>query len=130
LMAHTFVGENEDEIATIAKPAMTEYIKVNLNMQKDHATATKDEEGSLRKTTWVNPEVSRLNEQQAQDVIEYQVRNNLKSPMSFIGTLDQCAQQAARLSENEVDEIACLIDFGVGFNDVMASLQRLSKLLS
>jgi alkanesulfonate monooxygenase SsuD/methylene tetrahydromethanopterin reductase-like flavin-dependent oxidoreductase (luciferase family) len=63
-------------------------------------------------------------------MVEFQVRNNLRSPLSFIGTPDQCARQAERLSENGVDEIACLIDFGIGFNDVMASLRRLSTLLS
>jgi natural product biosynthesis luciferase-like monooxygenase protein len=130
LMAHTFVGDNEDAIRTIAKPAMAEYIKANIDMQKDHSIGTKDEQGSLRKTSWVNPEVSRLSEQQAQEIIEWQVLNNLGSPLSFIGTFDQCAQQAERLSENGVDEIACLIDFGIGFNDVMASLRRLSVLLS
>jgi natural product biosynthesis luciferase-like monooxygenase protein len=130
LMAHTFVGDNEDAIRTIAKPAMAEYIKANIDMQKDHSIGTKDEQGSLRKTSWVNPEVSRLSERQAQEIIEWQVLNNLGSPLSFIGTFDQCAQQAERLSENGVDEIACLIDFGIGFNDVMASLRRLSVLLS
>jgi hypothetical protein len=109
---------------------MAEYIKANIDMQKDHSIGTKDEQGSLRKTSWVNPEVSRLSEQQAQEIIEWQVLNNLGSPLSFIGTFDQCAQQAERLSENGVDEIACLIDFGIGFNDVMASLRRLSVLLS
>jgi len=129
-MAHTFVGENDDSIRTIAQPAMTEYIKANIDMQKDHSIGTKDEQGSLRKTSWVNPEVSRLSEQQTQEIIECQVLNNLHSPLSFIGTVDQCTQQAERLSENGVDEIACLIDFGIGFNDVMASLRRLSMLLS
>ena len=61
-------------------------------------------------------------------MVEFQVRNNLRSPLSFIGTFDHCAQQAERLSENGVDEIACLIDFGIGFNDVMASLRRLSEI--
>ena len=130
LMAHTFVGENDDAIGTIAKPAMAEYIKANLDMQKDHSIGTKDQQGSLRKTSWVNPEVSRLSEQQNQELIECQVLNNLHSPLSFIGTIDQCAQQAERLGENGVDEIACLIDFGIGFNDVMASLRRLSALSS
>lgn len=128
LMAHTFVGDNDDAIRTIAQPAMTEYIKANMEMQKDHSIGTKDEQGALRKTSWVNPGVTRLSEQQAQEVIECQVLNNLRSPLSFIGTLDQCGQQAESLSENGVDEIACLIDFGIGFNDVMASLRRLSML--
>ena len=32
------------------------------------------------------------------------------------------------LGENGVDEIACLIDFGIGSEDVMSSLRRLSML--
>jgi natural product biosynthesis luciferase-like monooxygenase protein len=130
LMAHTFIGENHDAIKAIAQPAMAEYIKVNIEMQKDHSVGTKDDRGALRKTSWVNPELSALSKQETEMVIECQVRNNLSSPLSFIGTPDECAQQAERLSENGVDEIACLIDFGIGFNDVMASLRRLSTLTS
>lgn len=128
LMAHTFVGD-QDEIRTIAQPALTEYIKVNIDMQKDHSAGSKDDHGSVRKTSWVKPEISRLGDQETQIMIKFQVGKNLRSPLSFIGTLDHCAQQAERMSENGVDEIACLIDFGIGFNDVMASLRRLSRLL-
>jgi natural product biosynthesis luciferase-like monooxygenase protein len=125
LMAHTFVGENEDEIKTIAQPAMAEYIRTNIAMQKDHSTGSKDQ-----KTSWVNPELSRLSDEKTEIMIKFQVGNDLRSPLSFIGTIDHGAQQAERLSENGVDEIACLIDFGIGFNDVMASLSRLSVLLA
>lgn len=128
LMAHTFVGENPEEIRTIARPAMAEYLKVNIEMQRDHSAGTKDDRGVVQKTTWVNPELSCLSEQETEIMIKFQTSNALRSPLSFIGTFDQCAQQAERLSENGVDEIACLIDFGISFNDVMASLQRLYPL--
>jgi natural product biosynthesis luciferase-like monooxygenase protein len=126
LMAHTFVGDNHDEIRTIAQPAMAEYLKVNVEMQKDHSIGTRDERGISRKTSWVNPELSRLSERETEIMIKFQVSNDLQSPLSFVGTVDQCAQKAERLSENGVDEIACLVDFGIGFHDVMASLRRLS----
>jgi natural product biosynthesis luciferase-like monooxygenase protein len=130
LMAHTFVGDSDDAVRTIAKPAMAEYLKVNIDMQKDHSIGTRDDRGMLRKTSWVKPELSSLDAHETEIMIEFQVRHNLSSPLRFIGTFDQCAQQAERLSENGVDEIACLIDFGIGFNDVMASLRRLSILLA
>jgi hypothetical protein len=57
------------------------------------------------------------------------VHKDIHSPLSFIGTLDHCARQAECLKENGVDEIACLIDFGIGLDDVMSSLGRLSLLL-
>jgi natural product biosynthesis luciferase-like monooxygenase protein len=128
LMAHTFVGDNHDSIRTIAQPAMAQYLKINIEMQKDHSIGTMDDRGLLRKTSWVNPELSDLSEKETKTMIGFQVDANLHSPLSLIGTYDQCAQQAERLSENGVDEIACLIDFGIGFNDVMASLRRLSNM--
>jgi natural product biosynthesis luciferase-like monooxygenase protein len=129
LMAHTFVGDSDEEVKAIAQPAMVEYLKANIEMQKDHSAGTKDDRGVSRKVSWVKPELSRLSEQETEIMIKFQVGKDLRSPLSFIGTFDQCAQQAERLSENGVDEIACLIDFGVGFSDVMASLGRLSGLL-
>lgn len=56
------------------------------------------------------------------------MQNNLRGPLSFIGTIDECANRARRLGEFGVDEIACLIDFGIGVDDTMAGLHRLAKL--
>ena len=77
---------------------MAEYLRVNIGMQKDHSEGTRDDRGSLRKTSWVQPELSGLSQEETEMMIEFQVRNNLSSPLSFIGTFDQCAQQAERLS--------------------------------
>lgn len=119
LMAHTFVGENAEEIKTIARPAMAKYLKVNIGMQKDHSLGAKQSKG-----------FSQISERESEIMINIQVNNDLHSELSFIGTLDQCAHQAEFLSEHEVDEIACLIDFGIGMEDVMASLRRLSTLVT
>ena len=129
LMAHTFVGESDDEVKAIAKPAMAEYLKVNIAMQKNHSAATKDDQGSVPKTSWVNPGLSDRSDQELKVMIAFQADQSLRSPLSFIGTLDHCSRQGERLSELGVDEIACLIDFGIGFSDAMGSLRRLSKLL-
>jgi natural product biosynthesis luciferase-like monooxygenase protein len=118
LMAHTFVGADRDAIRTIVRPAMAKYLKVNIGMQKDHSRGMKNDRG-----------FAGLSERETEIMIRTQVNNDLHSPLSLIGTIDECAQQAERLREDGVDEIACLIDFGVGIDDVMASLRRLSTLL-
>jgi natural product biosynthesis luciferase-like monooxygenase protein len=118
LMAHAFVAEDEEEIRELVRPAMAEYLKVNIGMQRDHSAGTGEAGG-----------FSQLTEREAEKMIRAQVINDLHGPLSFVGTLDQCARQAACLRESGVDEIACLIDFGVGFHDVMNSLHRLQKLL-
>jgi hypothetical protein len=63
-------------------------------------------------------------------MIRMQTRTNVGGPLSFIGTVERCAQQAARFVEYGVDEIACLVDFGIELSDVMASVQRLASLLT
>jgi hypothetical protein len=44
--------------------------------------------------------------------------------------MEHCAQQVERLQASGADEIACLIDFGIPFEEVMASLGRLATLLN
>jgi natural product biosynthesis luciferase-like monooxygenase protein len=118
LMAHTYVGEDREAIRTIARPALTSYLMTNLRMQKDNSAGKREERG-----------FTQLNERESEIMIRTQVNNDLQSPLSFVGTLDHCAEQAEDLHANGVDEIACLIDFGVGMEEVMASLRRLSTLL-
>jgi natural product biosynthesis luciferase-like monooxygenase protein len=118
LMAHTFAGKDDKSIQEIAEPAMTRYLEANLEMQKAHSAGIAAEGG-----------FNQLGARESRFIIKTQVNNDLKSPLSFVGTLDHCAQQAEYLSGLGVDEIACLIDFGIGFDDVMASLGRLAVLL-
>jgi len=119
LMAHTYVAENSQDVKAIARPALANYLRANLEMQKDNSSGKRDEHG-----------FSQLNEREAEILIRTQVNNDLLSPLSFIGTLDHCASQAEQLQASGVDEIACLIDFGVGYEDAMASLQRLASLVN
>ena len=118
LMAHTFAAETQDEVKSVAMPAMAGYLKLNVEMQKDHSLGVKQATG-----------FSSLSERESEVLIRNQVINDLRSPLSFVGTLDECAVQAERLHENGVDEIACLIDFGIPFEQVLASLRRLAGLI-
>ncbi|HEY6445208.1 MAG TPA: MupA/Atu3671 family FMN-dependent luciferase-like monooxygenase [Acidobacteriaceae bacterium] len=117
LMAHTFIGESRDEIKSLAEPAMARYIRTNIGMQKDNASGAKQA-----------ADFARITEQESEAMVRTQVAHDLRSPLSFVGIPDDCRSQAKRLGESGVDEIACLIDFGVHRENVMASLARLADL--
>jgi natural product biosynthesis luciferase-like monooxygenase protein len=119
LMAHAFVAENEAEIENVASPAMAEYIRINIVMQQVNSAGAGFEKGNF----------SALSARDVEVMTKLQVNQNLQSPLSFIGTLERCAQQAETLKQHGADEIACLIDFGVGKEHVMTSLQRLARLI-
>ena len=124
MMCHTFVTENPGLIKSLAAPAMAEYIRVNIGMQREHAIGVGNR-GGVQSSGLLQRDVS---EREQEVMVRNQVAINLQSPLSLIGTLDHCAQQAEFLHENGVDEIACLIDFGINFDEVMRSLGLLSKL--
>jgi alkanesulfonate monooxygenase SsuD/methylene tetrahydromethanopterin reductase-like flavin-dependent oxidoreductase (luciferase family) len=46
----------------------------------------------------------------------------------LMGTPDSCAQMVAAARDAGVDEIACLIDFGVAPAEILASLEHLDEL--
>lgn len=119
LMAHAFAAENESEIESVVSPAMAEYIRINIAMQQNNSAGAGYEKGNF----------GALSAREVEVMTKLQLNQNLQSPLSFIGTLDRCAQQAATLQQNGADEIACLIDFGVGKDQVMASLRRLAQLI-
>jgi len=47
---------------------------------------------------------------------------------ALIVTVDACAERARQLHALGVDEIACLIDFGVDCDDALESLRRIATL--
>jgi natural product biosynthesis luciferase-like monooxygenase protein len=118
LMAHAFVAESSDAVDRIVRPAMADYIQVNIAMQQDHDAGGREDRG-----------FTRLSERERDVLTQAQVNKNIYGPLSFVGTVDHCARQAACLKARGVDEIACLIDFGIGIEDVMGSLCRLSALV-
>jgi hypothetical protein len=47
---------------------------------------------------------------------------------SLLGTMDACLAMTDKLKAIEVDEVACLIDFGVDAESVLAALPALDEL--
>ena len=47
---------------------------------------------------------------------------------SLLGTFDTCRARIARLAEVGVNEVACLLDFGLDTATVLAGLERLNEL--
>jgi hypothetical protein len=46
----------------------------------------------------------------------------------LVGTLETCSQRVQQIQTTGVNEIACLIDFGINTDSVFAGLRRLQQL--
>jgi len=112
LMVHTFVGD-QPAIDTQAKPAYAEYILTNLDLQSERAKG-------LGLSIDATEEDKRFIVSRAVD--------RMIGNVGLIGTPERCVQQARRFQDAGVDEIACLIDFGIDFDAVMSSLEQVAQL--
>lgn len=117
MMIHTFVGEDEEQVREQARGPMLRYFRSHigliktmaqsLNLQLDHVDTSDPR--------WI--------EYLASFAFERYYRLG-----SLIGTPAKCLEMVAQLKERGVDEVACLIDFGIDVPTVLASLPHLAHL--
>jgi natural product biosynthesis luciferase-like monooxygenase protein len=112
VMVHTFVGDDE-AIETHGKPAYAEYLRTNLDLQSERARGL----GLTVDTT----------EEDLRAVIDRAV-NRMIGQVGLIGSPQECLVRARGLADMGVDEVACLIDFGVEASAVMSSLEHVAAI--
>jgi natural product biosynthesis luciferase-like monooxygenase protein len=115
LMLHTFLGEDVDEIRETVRSPFSAYIKSALDLDLAAAKA-KQELGQ-----------EDMSERDIEYVVEQAFERYFETSGLF-GTPASRVDFVRRLAAVGVDEIACLIDFGVDEDDVLASLDHLGEL--
>jgi natural product biosynthesis luciferase-like monooxygenase protein len=112
LMLHTFVGPSEEYVRGKVSAPFKRYLASSVDLWKD-------EWKDLAKADQV------ANERTLDIALERYARGN-----ALFGTPASCAEYASRLRSIGVDEIACLIDFGVATRDVLDALVYLDDMRS
>lgn len=115
VMLHTYISkENEDARAMVQQP-LTRYLRTFIS-QGEHLQADRDGVNG-RKVTGND-----------MDTLAAFAFERFFNSGSLIGTPEKCEQMIRRLVAVGVDEIACLIDFGLDVNTVMEGLENLVAL--
>ncbi len=110
LMLHTFVGEDMAVVRNQVQRPFTEYLKTSVDLWRRGSKSLDD-----------------LTEKEREDLLAYAFERYFQTSALF-GTPDTCVEMVTRLKEIGVDEIACLIDFGVDVDLVITALHFLKKL--
>lgn len=121
LMLHTFVGEDDAQVRRTVKAPMLHYLASSTNLVGAYTQAVPffQKSGGAEAAALAPDEVS--------DALEFSFERYY-STSSLMGTMDACLAMTDRLRDLEVDEVACLIDFGVGADEVLAALPLLDEL--
>lgn len=129
LMLHTFVGPDEEQVEALVRQPMKNYLKSAMFLVKSAA--------------WQFPAFKQMSEQQGKtldeffDTISDQDMNDLLefafqryfTTSGLFGTPHSCLEMIDRVKLAGVNEIACLIDFGIDTDIVLEHLPYLAELL-
>jgi natural product biosynthesis luciferase-like monooxygenase protein len=118
LMTHAYAADPE-KVERFARPALREYLASMVDLLSAKEASVPKAEGKS---------LAAASESKKDFVLDFGAISHIKGQLSFIGTLDRCRDQARALGELGVDEIACLIDFGIPFAESMESLRLLTQL--
>ncbi|HUR46357.1 MAG TPA: MupA/Atu3671 family FMN-dependent luciferase-like monooxygenase, partial [Candidatus Saccharimonadales bacterium] len=119
LMLHTFVGSTMEEVWEKVRQPLYDYLKTyrdlsqsyhpgqNCNVQKGGNSAEKAANLDLM----------------LREAVDRYFKN-----CGLFGTPESCLPFVAKLKNMGVDDIACLLDFGIPTDDVLASFEHLNRL--
>jgi natural product biosynthesis luciferase-like monooxygenase protein len=118
MMMHTFLGEDPQEVLAKVRGPLTNYLKSHLSLIETGAQ-------SLNLQVELSEEEYR---EKYQDQLAAFAFERYYRTASLIGTPTSCRKMVERLKEIGVDEVACLIDFGIDVDSVLESLSYLAVL--
>jgi natural product biosynthesis luciferase-like monooxygenase protein len=111
LMLHTYVGTDLDQVREIVKEPMKTYLQTYINQFRPMAGESVLDPSS--------PEMQSL----IDAVFEHYFEQS-----SLLGTPDKCAAVIERVAAAGVNDLACLLDFGLDHDTTMEGLRHLAEL--
>jgi natural product biosynthesis luciferase-like monooxygenase protein len=131
LMLHTFVGADDDEVRETVRGPMKEYLRSSLDLIKQAAWSfpTFVQRGAEHGKTPVEIMDSRPLSEDEMDALLEHAFSRYYGTSALFGTPRRCLALVGKLKDAGVDEIACLIDFGVDADAVLTHLADLKQLM-
>jgi alkanesulfonate monooxygenase SsuD/methylene tetrahydromethanopterin reductase-like flavin-dependent oxidoreductase (luciferase family) len=121
-MLHSFVGENDAVVRRTVKEPMLRYLASSANLVGQYTASV-----PFFQQRCTNAATAPLAADHVHDALEFSFERYYATS-SLLGTMDSCLEMTDRLRAMGVDEVACLIDFGVPADEVLAALPLLAEL--
>ena len=130
LMLHTLVGEDDEVVREIVRQPMINYLRSSVALIKAaawHFPTFKQQAAATGRSPAEIFESEDLTDEDMEALLDFSFNRYFKSSGLF-GTKETCLKMVNHLKSIDIDEIACLIDFGVPSKQVQAHLPYLTQL--
>ena len=126
LMAHTFVGDDDASVREIVRTPMINYLRSSVSLIKGFSGMWTARRRAALGATAAGDEFQRLSPPDLEDLLGFAFDRYFETGGLF-GSPATCLQMVDALRQVGVDEIACLIDFGVDPERVLKHLDHLDR---
>ena len=116
LMLHTLVGDSVDAVREVVREPFTEYLRSSFGLVK-----------KLADSVGRGGDLDSMDSDDAEDMLRFAFERYF-SESALFGDLQRCEATVDRARQIGVDEVACLIDFGVEVDDVLDGLRHVDTL--
>ncbi|SFO07909.1 natural product biosynthesis luciferase-like monooxygenase domain-containing protein [Roseovarius lutimaris] len=128
LMLHTYVAQSRDEAERVAREPMKDYLRSAAGLIKQYAWAFP----AFKKPEGVNNpfelDLGSLSEEELEGILDFAFLRYFEDSGLF-GTVEDCVARVEELKRIGVDEVACLIDYGIPVRQVLDGLRPLAQVL-
>ncbi|HEY9842957.1 MAG TPA: MupA/Atu3671 family FMN-dependent luciferase-like monooxygenase [Candidatus Obscuribacterales bacterium] len=117
VFVHTYVGRDNEAVRELVREPFKAYLAQTLNLL-----------GKLSSSLGLSFDPDGFGEEDKQALLDYAFERYF-AERSLMGDPETCLAQIARLRAVGVQEIACLVDFGLEAETVLAGIRRLGELV-
>ena len=129
LMLHTLVGDDREQVRDVAREPMKAYLRSAVALIKQFAWAFPAFKKPAGIANALDIDLQSLDPEELDAIIEFAFLRYFDDSGLF-GTVDDALARVEQVKAIGVDEIACLIDFGVPSATAMEALDPLAKVVA
>ena len=130
LMLHTFVGDDDGQVREVVREPMIGYLTSALDLTEQAAwsfPAFKERASATGQTLSQMFADESLTPEEKSAILGHAFERYFETSGLF-GTVETCLAMVQRLKSIGIDELACLIDFGVASSAALQHLEHLNRL--
>lgn len=127
LMLHTFAGSDPAEVKEIVREPMKGYLKSSMQLIQQHAWSFPAFKRLAREDLSFKDNFLNLSPEDTEALLDHSFERYYETSGLF-GTIEGCMETVERARTIGIDEIGCLIDYGIDSETVLAHLPYLAQL--
>ncbi|MEM6941125.1 MAG: MupA/Atu3671 family FMN-dependent luciferase-like monooxygenase [Pseudomonadota bacterium] len=129
VMLHTYLAETRAAAEAVARAPMKDYLRSAAGLIKQYAWAFPAFKKPTGSTSALDIDLEALAPDEMEAILEFAFQRYFNDSGLF-GTVADGVARAEELRRIGVDEIACLIDYGISGKEVLAGLTPLAEVLA